>query len=168
MNGVDRRQDLSETLVLEPPVADRLLPSQGTFRRPGHRSRDKPPDAAGLRRSRGGVRRVTSMKCGAAAWTERRGLSSSDAGRFGRAGGVSRVRPRCTGGARVSDGGPFHPSASVPMKDELAIPLMVARRAGECRTNPQKILPCSQDTTLGQTHWKSEPNGLDPYCVPER
>ena len=44
-----------------------------------------------------------------------------------------------------------------PWRACLARSFMVARRGGECRTNPQKILPCSQDTTLGQMHWKSEP-----------
>ena len=156
MNGVDRRQDLSKTLVLEPPVADTGSPPES-----GHlpETRASKPRQAPSRRGppalgEGGgcsTGDFHEMRC-RAAWTERRGLSSSDAGRFGRAGGASRVRPRYTGGARVSDGGPFHPSASVPMKDELAIPLVVARRAGECRTNPQKILPCSQDTTPGKMH----------------
>ena len=75
-------------------MADRLLPSQGTFRRPRHRSRGAPPCVADLWRSGGEVRLVISGRCAAAAWSERRGLTCLDVQCFGRAAGARWVRPR--------------------------------------------------------------------------
>ena len=50
----------------------------------------------------------------------------------------------------------------------VALPRIVGRRGGECRTNPKKTLPCSRGLTPEATHWKSEPHGLDKNHIPNR